>query len=156
MTTENFWLGLTVFLGITGLLLAALFWQADRLEAPRARLPTSARASPSYKAALGGSRRVLFDSCMQIRRRPGGRMARAHGRRSRRGEEDRAVSRPVWHIHLRAELVNGTAGVVEITARDMIALKEVRGQLAKLIGMCEHLQKEPEVAEEARPFKIVS
>jgi hypothetical protein len=60
------------------------------------------------------------------------------------------VSRPVWHVHLRVELINGTAGIVELTARDCIALKEVRAQFDKALRMCETLKAEPAV-EEAAP-----
>jgi hypothetical protein len=55
------------------------------------------------------------------------------------------MSRPVWHLTFRAELQNSTSGVVEIHARDLITLRELRAQIDRALRMCETLsQPEPE------------
>jgi hypothetical protein len=63
------------------------------------------------------------------------------------------MSRPFWHVEIKCTLVNGVSGEVHLQARDLVTLREVKGQLDKALRMCEALKAEPAMEEPAHAWK---
>jgi hypothetical protein len=53
------------------------------------------------------------------------------------------MSRPMWSINIQAQLINGTSGSVNISAENLVTIRELRQQLDRALAMCEALAREP-------------